>query len=304
VVAVRISLVAVLLASATVGLQLVAVQPAAAVPGLERVVGTSPLSGHQPFKEATVQCPFDRHVIGGGAVINDGNRKLVRLTGLEPLAFNSPVSHQDMFIAYAEAPNLNSPYNWTLTVYAMCAYRDLLDAGNYTIVSNFTFGSQTFQTAAARCPKGTVAYGASATISTQAHVGGGLRVGQADGQVGLQLNRTSGPLDISRATGRESPTGYNKPWELRSYAICSATHGGIHAQATISQGASASDTCHNPVIPSFVHGPGGGGGLSDGGPVWLREIRPRPDMTGEDVALTGPPIGGMVAYETCAANTQ
>ena len=58
-----------------------------------------------------------------------------------------------------------------------------------------------------------------------------------------------------------------------------------------------------PCLFGFTHGIGGGGGLSDGGPVWLDKIKPHADLQGVDVSLTGaldPSIGGMVAHQTCA----
>ena len=64
-------------------------------------------------------------------------------------------------------------------------------------------------------------------------------------------------------------------------------------------GAEASDRC----FIGFTHGVGGGGGLTDGGPVWLEKIQPHADLRGVDVGLTGalhPSIGGMVAHQTCA----
>src|SRR4029453_1930338 len=114
----------------------------------------------------------------------------------------------------------------------------------------------------------------------------------------LQLNRTSGPLDISRAAGRESVIGYAGQWNLHSFAVCAQPQGQIHASDTVAAGARTTNYCSNGL---YTHGAGGGGGLTDGGPVWLQEIYPHYDLRGVDVALTGPTypsIGGVVAHQT------
>ena len=73
------------------------------------------------------------------------------------------------------------------------------------IVPGVTEGSARFKTALARCPSGTVAYGTGAAVPSI-------------GRIGLQMTRTSGPLDISRATGR-ADNNYSGSWTLTSYAI-------------------------------------------------------------------------------------
>jgi hypothetical protein len=262
--------------------QLAAPETAAAISGLQRTEGSSQLTGKEPFKRATAYCPSSKHVIGGGAFVYDGGRALVRLVALLP--YSPGGSGQDDFEAWAEAPNESSSYDWNVTAYAICADRSALS--KYQIVPGYVYNgsSKPFVTAFARCPSGTVAYGS------------GAAVGLTGGQTGLQLTRTSGPLDISRATARESVSGYSRPWALDSIAICAERQAQIHAHGTVAFNAQARDFCDS----GRTHGPGGGGGLTDGGPVWLQEIYPFVALNGVYVAMTGSPIGGMVAHQTCA----
>jgi hypothetical protein len=279
----RLRVVVLAAVAAIVGaLQLAAPQPAAAISGLQRIEVNSELTGPEPVKSATAYCPETKHVIGGGGYVQDRGYKLVRLVELVPY---SPSAGRDSFFVEAEAPNHSSDYPWEVTAYAICADRSVLGT-KYKIVPATVYNTSPmpFVTAAARCPSGTVAYGSGAALGT---TGGG--------QIGLQLNRTSGPLDISRATARESVAGYSGPWVLESFAICAPPQAQIHAHATVAFSAATRDFCDS----GRTHGPGGGGGLTDGGPVWLQEIYPFPDLSGEVVAMTGAPVGGMVAHETC-----
>jgi hypothetical protein len=167
----------------------------------------------------------------------------------------------------------------------------------------------TFQHVASRCPDGTVAWGSGAEI----HAINSEGRQAPSGQIGLQLMRTSGPLDIVRATGRESVTGHPGRWHLSAYAICAKrlitganprpwilVDPELHADGNVSSGTYASARCPDGFR---THGLGGGGGITDGGPAWLQSIAPHFDLKGVEVRMTGllnPSIGGMVAHQTCA----
>jgi hypothetical protein len=117
------------------------------------------------------------------------------------------------------------------------------------IVPGVTEGSARFETALAGCPSGTVAYGTGAAVPSI-------------GRIGLQMTRTSGPLDISRATAR-ADNNYSGSWTLTSYAICARPAGGLHAEREIAPGDALIHRCSN--LTQVVAGPGGGDGLTDGG---------------------------------------
>jgi hypothetical protein len=110
------------------------------------------------------------------------------------------------------------------------------------------------------------------------------------------MTRTSGPLDISRATGR-GDNAYSGSWTLTSYAICALPAGGIHSEATIAPGVFATHHC---TPGDSVAGPGGGGGLVDGGPVYLKVLYPFSNFDVE-VQMTGfLPDRKVLASPTCA----
>lgn len=172
---------------------------------------------------------------------------------------------------------------WRVAAYAVCANRKAL-GDKYTIVPGHTNGSARFKTALARCPAGTVAYGTGAAVPS-------------NGRIGLQMTRTSSPLDISRATGR-ADNNYSGSWALTSYAICAQPAGGLHAEATIAPGDALIHRCSS--LTQVVAGPGGGGGLTDGGQVWLKTLYPHADND-VLVQMTGSlPDNQVLASPTCA----
>jgi hypothetical protein len=273
------------IAAIAAAIPLTAAGPAGAIQGLDVYWSATTQPSHQPTQSAFANCPSDKHVVGGGGGVI--GRSDVRLTRLLP-AEGSP----DHFQVIAQAPNV-SPSGGTWTVYAraICANRAALDARDYDIVEDpdeLTNTSTQFQKTHAQCPAGTVAYSAGADIQSP------------NGRVGLQLNRTSGPQDISRATAREV-SGYTGSWEVRSYAVCANASGlGMHVEDTIKPGPYAEHPCSGNYQ---LHGAGGGGGLDDGGPSWLTDLAPDLIHKTVQVQMTGPlspSIGGMVAHANCA----
>ncbi len=298
------------IAAAIAGVQLAAPEPASAIPGLKRVVAETPAANNQPSKISGASCPDEYLVLGGGAVVRDGGRNIVRLIASKPQRQRIIFDYYS-WIAKAEAPDLGRDFDWSLTAYAICAHRHFLD--DYEIKEAFTHNgaSATFEHVDARCPSDAVAYGGGGEVIGLDAAGDGAPLGIPTGQLGLQLVRTSGPLDIARVTARESARGYLGQWRLKAYAICAdrrvrSTAGGpfvdsgVHALGRISGSTSAEFFCPDGFR---THGAGGGGGLTDGGPSWLRAIHPHNGLGGVTVAMTAPlrpSIGGMVAHQTCA----
>ena len=273
------------IAAIAAALPLTAAAPAGAIQGLDVYWSDTAQPSHQPTQFAHADCPSGKHVVGGGGDVI--GRSDVRLTRLFP-AEGSP----DHFQVIAQAPNVSPSGNpWTVDARAICADRAPLDARHYRIVEDPDERINTsaqFQQTHARCPAGTVAYSAGADIQSP------------NGRVGLQLNRTSGPQDISRATARED-TGYPGSWEVRSYAVCADPSGlGMHFEDTITPGPYAEHRCGGNYQ---LHGAGGGGGLDDGGTSWLTRLEPDLIHKTVQVEMTGPllpSIGGMVAHAICA----
>ena len=280
----RISRVPGLVALAAIGLVLATAGPAMAVGDPQLVEASSQLS-LDTTPTATATCPTGTRVVGGGGRVFDGERKRGRLTALDP-SFTS-------FRVEAESPDLSNNGNWRVFAYAICADRDALE--DYTIVPRSRFDSRVFKDTSAVCPSGTVAYGAGARVQIPG-------TGRAGGRIGLQLNRTSGPLDISRATGRvDTRFGSIGSWTVTSEAICAKRAGGIHVEGNSSLGDSVTESCDTGT----VHGAGGGGGLTDGGLSWLYSIQPfsRNNLRSVNARMTSPldpSIGGMITHFTCA----
>ena len=227
----------------------------------------------------SASCPAGTHVIGGGARVTGGSDK-VRLTRLVPV--RGSTGHNDYYSATAEEPDTGYASDWQFVVYAICADVDQLD--NYSVVSASTTQTSTvFKEAIADCPGSTLA------------IGGGAAITNGDHQVGLQLSRLAGPLDIARATGREDANGFALDWGVTAYAVCADRISGAAIYGTI---AAQGDTQECPP-DKFVYSVGGGGSLTDSGPHFLQTAYPFSER-GWTVEMTGPPIGQTTIQAVCA----
>ena len=272
-----------LLFSFILALQVVAATPAAAVTDLHRDVAVRPYNSVSP-KTAVARCPSSNpRVIGGGGWAigaTDQIAERVMLTGLQPFRVTG---RPGRFIAVGHEIGAGTDGEWQMEAYVICA------AGlpGVEIVSNTTDpSSSTFKTAAARCP------GAKKVLGT------GARVPDAAGQVGLQLTRASGPRDISRAAAHEAANGYSDQWTLTSYAVCANPVGGPATAQLFDPPATLAYT--GCPTGTFLHGPGGGGGLTGNGPRFLTSVYPYFDLRRVQVTMTSAPPGGMVAQAVCA----
>ena len=243
---------------------------------------------YRPVKSAEAYCPTGTLPAGGGGWVDDDGSNLVRLTGLIPRPRLGPPGQEGgYFEAVAEAPaDLDRPFNWSVSAFALCAAGSAL--AGYTLEFADSVGDhRSFQTAQAFCPPGTVAFGARAQVQEVYR-----------GHVGLQLVRTSNPLDSARAAAHDDERLVG-PWHVTAIAVCAEPAGGIHAEGELDPGPAAAATCES----GFVHGPGGGGLSSGGGPVWLNKIYPNANLRTVSVGMTGPldpSVGDMVTHMTCA----
>jgi hypothetical protein len=272
---------------------------ALAIAGLERT-SKSTEKDYESKKSVLARCSSeDKQVIGGGGEILDGNQHIARFTELFPVGRGPGGGPAvDYFRASAQAIFDGQYTPWSLTAYAICADKDALD--DWKIVSSYVSNdtSRTFVEGSARCPDGTVAYSAGARIDDPYPF--------FNGRIGLQMIRTSGSLDIGRATARENtPLDTPNPWFLTVYAVCAEAQEGIHVE-----GAGDADGdqavvrfCNDPA--TYVHGAGGGAGgpgITDAGRSWLKEIVPSHALRSVRVEMAGPdaPEGGVIASQTCA----
>lgn len=252
-----------------------AAPPATLVPSLVKPPPVSSTSDGRKVKNATVRCPAGMRALGGGAKIEGANIGPMKLTHMYPFEDDE----RGYYAVTAEAPTMEYTGNWYVTAYALCAY----PPDGYEILPRRIFNptSRTFHQAEAVCPSGKRVIGTGASVTS-------------GGRIGLQLTRASAPLDIARATAREDADGYGPAWNLTSFAICTNPLG---ARASYAGGTSdAVAGCPS----GRVHGTGGGGPLTDIGPVFLRAIEPQDDLRRVSVTMSGPVAGGMVAQAICA----
>jgi hypothetical protein len=229
-----------------------------------------------PVNTLIGECPPNTVLLGISGVANDSGANSVRLVNLEP------ASDTIFRVDAAAASGFNGA--WSMTARARCATRP---AGYEIVPGNSATSSSTFKEAIARCPGAKRAIGSGAFLNAP----GGLR------EVALQLVRTSGPLDIVRATAREDANGYSNTWSVTAFAICiNPVPGQVAAQRVTLGTTAGSVTCPNGT---FVHGFGGGGSTTDvTGPVWLRSFTASNQVA--TASFTGLPNDGIVAAAVCA----
>jgi hypothetical protein len=286
--------------AALLGVALVpAVAPgdAQAIPGVERESEESD-KNFLPFKTVTSYCPSDKRVVGGGGAIVDGGQDIARFTALRPVI--GPGGPEGRGFTASAQTVFNGQYaEWSLVVYAVCADKDALGDDYDVAVEDFEVsGPARFVAGSATCPSGTKAYGA----------GGGISYPHSDrqGRIGLQMIRTSGPMDIGRATARENtPLDTPNPWSLRVYAMCAPARDGLNVQGAGNPGGEQVSSECDGLVQTYVHGAGGGAsgpGITDAGPSWLKVIQPSWDLKSVAAVMAGSqlPLGGVITSQTCA----
>ena len=270
------------LATLSVGIAIAHASPASAVAGLQRTQSPAAAPSTTSFKTRIASCPSGTVVIGGGGGIYNAPAAQVRLTSLQPVHSTSG----DRFEVRAEtATGFVGP--WSLLAYAICANR----LPGYEIRSGTTtLSSSTFKATSAACPSGKRVIGTGASVLNSS--------GQFTGvnQVGLQLVRAAGPLDIARGTAREDANGYSGSWQVRSFAVCVNTLAGAAVAGQLVSGSGGTASCTS----GRVHGAGGGGSLTDSGPYFLRAVIPSSNLSSVTTSMTGVPVGGTGIQAICA----
>jgi hypothetical protein len=274
---IRAALAAAALAAGSFAVQIATTAPAqAALDGLVLAQPASSQSDGAQTHNATSRCTGGRVVVGGGAKITGSNLSHKRLTLLMPV----DTGEESYFAVTAQANTQVYEGNWGVTAYAVCAFR----RSDYRIEprADSAHSAGAFKQTAAVCSGGRRVIGTGASVSAPV------------GKAGLVLNRSAGPLDISRASAHAEP-GFTGAWHVSSWAICMNPIGAQVAGGTGSQAADAD--CPGSTR---VHGAGGGGGLRDDGPVFVRTIEPLTGLRRVHVEMTGPYPVFMVAQAICA----
>jgi hypothetical protein len=273
------------------GLQMVTAQPAAALPPLTLNTGTSDPAITDAVRSAEAFCGLDQVVVGGGGEVLHEPAHTTVLTALVPHAVEGATPPRFVVRARALKPEANEL--WQVKAYALCAPAASMQP--YKIEEHIsTFSHKRFLAGTATCRDGLVAYSAGVTTNTTGF----------DVQFGVQLVRTSGPLDIARATVRTfllDPTAVPDWWQLRTFAVCGPRTGGIMAVSRVATGPFVGVSC--PEGTQRINGAGGGLGLTDGGRNWIRAVRPAnmqsPGSMTVRMSLTNPDYE-VVAHTTCA----
>jgi len=262
-------------AGVLVVVQLHAVRPAAAVPGIFRVAATSARSSLST-RTVEASCPDGTGVFGGGARVDDGGARKVMLTQLNPFG--------RLYRAAAIEPAGGFSGTWTLTAYAICGSvpSDQMALSSFQEAPS----SDTFHAAFTDC----------GGVGHQVLSAGGA-VSVLNGRIGLHLVRPDGFLTIARVAARETAAGYSGDWAVSAHAVCILPIPGLRSVGQVVDGSTATVVC---PAGTRVHGAGGGGSLSDVGPSFLQSIVPSSDLTSVRVTMTSAPPGGMVAQATCA----
>ena len=264
--------------------QVAAIAPAAGVSGLVRIASARSADNSNGLKSASAVCPAGKRVVGGGAVINDHGAGEVMLSAAHPMKSDSTYRYD----VIGQEPDGGFMGAWWIQAFALCAG----PLAGYALVTRSTgeFSSATFQSAVVECPAGTKALSAGGLVVAS---GGGVA-----SNVGLQLVRPSGPLDIARATGREGPGGSAASWQVLTFAICAKPIADtVVASQVVTDVRSAAVKCPDGTV---VHGAGGGGSVTDAGETYLQTLKPRSSLLRAKVKMTTAPAAGMVAQVVCA----
>jgi hypothetical protein len=246
---------------------------------------------HDPTKSVKAYCPDDMYVLGGGGEIRDDGHDIARMTSLHPV---SP-GGLDYFEASAETFFEGQYEPWSLAAFAICAPESSLDDYHVAAAQYINQESDPYVKGSVGCRGDTVAYSAGASILDF--------VPSFKGRIGLQMVRTSGPLDIARATARENgPLDTPNPWWFYVYAVCAKKQGDIHVEGA---GDPDGDLEVTSFCNDYVHGAGGGAsgpGISDAGRSWIKSIVPSHALRSMTATMVGPdqPRGGVVTSHTCA----
>jgi hypothetical protein len=249
------------------------------------------LKDYDPTKNVRAHCPQGYVVLGGGGEVDDDGNDIARLTGLVPVK----ASPRNYYEASAEAWYEGQYEPWSLTAYAICAPASQVD--NHWVYSETVDNpqSKTFLDGTASCEGDRVAYGAGGAILDP--------FPHFQGRLGLQLVRTSNPLDIGRATAREeTPLDTDNPWWLTTYVVCAKDDGKVHTEGANAPVGSLTATSTCDRATDEVQGGGGGAsgpGISDAGRSWLKAIVPSEHSVTTTMVGYQVPSGGVVAHHTC-----
>jgi hypothetical protein len=159
-----------------------------------------------PSKEASVSCPEHGEVLGGGAYVVGGDRRV-------HVVRSQPSASSNGWMAGAQTGPGDEPTgNWRLYVYVICGLHVNIDLGFVGDTEFVTFhtspDSDTSNTISAPCPDDKVV------------VSAGGRISGGDGEVVLDDVSIDSAANSVRARGVETEGGSAKVWSVWAYAVC------------------------------------------------------------------------------------
>lgn len=214
-------------------------QPAAALPGLQRIVERSATDSVSP-KNVTALCPDGKRVIGGGGRVfapAAADSSKVMVIRLEPL---NTVNQSGYIAGGVEvAPGITG--DWWVEAVAICAPTP---AGHEIVQADTTPSSAATQQTLARC-----------TSSGKRVFGTGARIQNGGGQVTLQLTRADAGRGFARATAKEDADGFTGNWILSAFAVCADNLPGFtqEGRITATTPADVKSIAHECPDGTFVH---------------------------------------------------
>jgi len=231
-------------------------EPASAsVPGLRIFYGQSGFDSVD-VKSARAYCPVGERVLGGGGMSlrQQGNQRPgLALVWLKPV--HPTDGSRDYFYVYAAEFGVSAADSWEVLAQAVCAPDPGRRLDPVIIESRSPASSDGVRTAQARCPTGKRVVGTGATIN---HV---------NGQIALQMSRTSSTGDISRAQAHEDFNGYSPSWDVSSWAVCAYPPAGYEVATRFSvQGGSESSKNASAICPGTKRSLSAGAALSNQAP--------------------------------------
>jgi hypothetical protein len=188
------------------------VTPAARLTGVHLVKSKVSARNSNAVKQQVAFCPAGQRVIGGGGWVHEfGSSHNPALTELRPFHFYRK-GNRDAYRATAAETTRGTRNSWTVQAYAICA--DAGSLAHWQIYSaDSALSSSPAHATAKACPRGQRVLGTGASIENQfTH--------DPNGQVVLQVARSSQTGDIVRAQAHEDVDGYPYRWRVKGYAIC------------------------------------------------------------------------------------
>ncbi len=212
----------------------------AAIPGLQRLVTTSPSNSTGNPKAASATCPAGKNVIGLGGYVTGGNGQVV-LTELLPDAMSAKVRA----VAYEDASGYDG--DWSVTAVAVCAD----PPPGLQRVSTQSPGDSDAKEWNVTCPNG------------KKILGLGGRLNGFEGRILLDALQPFGGVS-GQLHASEDAAGLSGNWSVTAVAMCADPLPGLVTPANWSAGDSSAPKSVDAVCPTGAVAISAGGLIASG----------------------------------------